>query len=212
MMICSKCHNQIDANVKFCPYCGEKNTNGCEFPNPNKKNEKILTIANIILSFFAVSIFNILIFRILLPTALFVFMIVMALFLIPLGIPLSFNLPSSTTFLSNHLTLLLGALAITNIVIFIVNIVMGIKMSKINQQENYSQGKYATKKLRFVLTTYFLGLFGVARIGLGDKKRGALLLICTLTVWGSFISVGLCLTDIVIALSKKKDTNGYIYL
>ena len=131
----------------------------------------------------------------------------MALFLIPLGIPLSFNLPSSTTFLSNHLTLLLGALAITNIVIL-----MGIKMSKINQQENYSQGKYATKKLRFVLTTYFLGLFGVARIGLGDKKRGALLLICTLTVWGSFISVGLCLTDIVIALSKKKDTNGYIYL
>lgn len=126
---------------------------------------------------------------------------------------------------------------ITSIICLVFNVVMGISMNRKNKNNIYI-GKYKpVKKVTYVLLAWFLGIFGIHKFIIGDKKGGIIRLIISLGI-PSFITIlstlfsdgiitilsfyvnllcimlsySLSISDFVIGLSRASNENKMIYL
>ena len=224
-MLCEKCGKENDLSNQFCVHCGEKlNKEGIvlkkEIPvakeekeNPTAKEEKMLKIVN--------SIFGVILMY---GVILFLGFLILNLFLAGL---------------SGEMEDFMGAgisgviIVVMAVFLMIFNIVIGKKMYEKNKEVTYVGLGVRVNKVSYALKTYFLGMLGVHKFSIGDKKGGMLRLGLTalgvlfvgffsgsamvviafyigLLCWG--ISFGLTVSDVTIVLSKVSDENKMISL
>lgn len=225
-MKCQICKKENEATNTFCTSCGNKILNENNYINPAKKQEIVLKIVNFIL----IIICSIPIFRI--------GYVLLSTFMLGLGSAMSgsSNVDITSYFKDGIITSLLFSFC-SSIIYLVFNIIMGISMNKKNKNNIYI-GKYKpVKKLTYVLLAWFLGIFGIHKFVIGDKKGGIIRLIIALgvplfttiisevfsvstTTIISFYVTSLCvmlsyslsISDFVIGLSKVSDNNKMIYI
>lgn len=222
-MKCQTCGKENETTNTFCTDCG----NSLMSDNPTKIYEIITRVGNFILFiplYIALSIFLLALFETLI-------LAVAASFMFTFG-GLVTNVDIENIFIGGMETALL-VFWITAVVFIIFNIIMGILMYKKNKHKIYI-GKYkSVKKVTYVLLAFFLGIYGVHRFVIGDKKGGVIRLIITLgvpfiaaffsTIFDNsviisfylviicmMISQSLALSDFVIGLSKVSNENKRI--
>lgn len=182
-----------------------------ETNNPNRTNEIILKVGNIILSYLFMSLLLVLTMTILAPILSYSFLLIVGLFLIPIGLGSVYTSAESILKLLDNYYLFGKLLIIVCLILLIFNLVMGIIMAKNHKTSNY-KSNIQVKKWKYIFLIYLFGYFGYPYFKRKDNIKGIIMIILSLSLFGLFVSAGLSLSEMVIAISKYKDQDGYIYL
>lgn len=214
-MHCKNCDNVIEEGTLFCKNCRMEVIR--ESASPTKKYELIIKIVNCVL----MSIYGYLSMMI---SGLGIILLLIIGIISTKNPDINFETAFGTFF-----DVKVVAWFIVSVIIFIFNIIMGILMNKKNKNTITVSKFKKIKKTTYILLTFFLGMYGVHRFAIGDKKGGLIRLgiifggtiiiirICEFMITSiffilvpSFINFGLVLSDFVIGLSKISDENKMI--
>lgn len=244
-MYCSKCGNRVNDNQNFCQNCGnnvqtinkqifENSTVFNVVPNPqnimqnsnenllNYKTiyEKVLVVLNSILFGFLIyyfySGFGLVILSILFDILFLIFIVAFG------GEPFMFTEEALINLEGSMFVFI-----ILSIILIVFNVLIGYLMYKNNTSSNTG---FKVNKVKYLLVTYLLGIFGVHRFMIKDKKGGKIRLVLigasiVVIFIGMILGIniisylhimllgcafGLEITDFVIALTKIPDNEKNI--
>ena len=231
-MFCSKCGKEINDTTKFCQNCGNQinisNNSAYKITdvNPNKTEEIKLKIINcILMPIYAV--LGIVVFAALVSPIFALIISAFTLFFV-----------SPTEIIESWQSEINSMIYISIIILIIIGICNYIFLKKTKEKmlkNNYQtivKTNYLINKKKYLLLSFFFGVFGVHRFAAGDKKGGfkylyvwivmviltiifsekSYSIIIGITAFLIFENIALALTDHFIAKTKTVDENGNIYV
>jgi len=214
--------NQPNNNPNLSENVSNKNTKSIHFLNYKTSHEKLLVIINSVISAIAMYCFYKGLGKILI--GFFVDMMALILTLLLKTDPLKYTKEAIAK--SGNLTFIFIAICL---ILIIINIIMRNLMCKNNKYNNYIDTGFKVNKLKYVIITIFLGIFGIHRFIIKDKKGGMfrLGLLGTLLISTAIVvnesnkalllhvillgcTIGIAITDLIIALAKTSDNDNNI--